>query len=121
MPKKETSPIVLKYLEMLRNREYPYYMIAKKFADDAETYYKPRSPAEVIYTINPKWLHREVNKEMKHEKLTVQKISYVIRAFLTGKKLKYYTTVHRSGCTNYHIELNPQVVKVLKKPDENQA
>lgn len=121
MPKRETPRIVLNYLRLIRERQHPYYLIAKRFVDDAAAYYQPRSPAEVIYTINPKWLHRELDEEVKHEKLTVKNISRVIQAFLTGKKLEYYTTTGTGGCKSYHIDLNPQVVKVLKKPDEDQT
>lgn len=121
MPKRETPRIVLNYLQSLRERRYPYYLILKWFADDAEAYYKKRSPAEVIYTLNPKWLHRELNKEIIHEKLTVKNISCMIRAFLTRKKLEYYTTTTSSGCKSYHIVLNPQVVKQLKKTEQTRA
>jgi len=118
MPKRETPRIVLNYLRLIRERQYPYYLVVKRFVDDAEAYYQPRSPTEVIYTLNPRWLHRELDKEIKHEKLTVKNISRIIRAFLHGKKLEYYTTTSSGGCKSYHIELNPQVVKVLRKPEE---
>jgi len=121
MPKEETPRIVLNYLRLLRERQYPYFLITKRFVDDVEAYYTPRSPAEVIYTLNPKWLHRELDKEVKHEKLSVRNISRIIKAFLNGKKVEYYTTTVSSGCKSYHIELNPQVVRVLKKPDETQT
>jgi len=120
MPKRETPRIVLNYLQLLKERQYPYYLIAKKFVDDAEAYYKPRSPAEVIYTLNPKWLYRELDPQVKHEKLTVKNISRIILAFLTGKKLKYYTTTTSGGCRSYHIELTPQVIQKLKNPDKDQ-
>lgn len=115
MRKRETPRIILNYLRLIRERQHPYYLIVKWLVDDAEAYYKTRSPAEVIYTLNPKWLYRELNKETKHEKLTVKNISRIIRAFLFGKKLEYYTTTSSGGCKSYHIELNPQVVKQLKK------
>jgi len=118
MPKRETPRIVLNYLRLIRERQYPYFLIAKRLVDDMEAYYQPRSPAEVIYTLNPKWLYRELDPEIKHEKLTVKNISRVIRAFLTGKKIEYYTTTSTSGCRNFHIELNPQVIKELKHLDQ---
>jgi len=121
MPKRETPRIVLNYLRLIREGQYPYYLIVKRFVDDAEVYYEERSPAEVIYTLNPKWIYRELNPEIKNEKLTVKNISRIIKAFLTGKKLDYYTTTTSGGCKSYHIELNPHVVKELKKPDQNQT
>jgi len=86
-----------------------------------EAYYNERTPAEVIYTLNPKWVYRELDPEIKHEKLTVKNISRIIRAFLTGKKIEYYTTTTTGGCKTYHIELNPQVIKELKKTEQNQT
>jgi len=121
MPKRETPRIVLNYLRLIREGQHPYYLIAKRFVDDAEAYYKTRSPAEVIYTLNPKWLYRELDEEVKHEKLTVKNISRIVRAFLTGKKLEYYTTTTSAGGKSYHIELNPQVVKALKKPEQTET
>lgn len=121
MPKRETPRIVLNYLRLIREKHHPYYLIAKRFVDDAEAYYKERSPSEVIYTLNPKWLYRELDPEIKNEKLTVKNISRIIRAFLTGKKIEYYTTTTSGGCKSYHIELNPQIIKELKKPDQNQT
>ena len=116
--KRETPPIVLNYLRLIRERQYPYYLVVKRFVDDAAAYYEPRSPEEIIYTINPKWLHRELDQEVKHEKLTVKNVSRLIRAFLQGKKLDYYTTTTSGGCKSYHLELNPEVVMKLKKPEE---
>jgi hypothetical protein len=124
MPKRETREtprIVLNYLRLIREKEYPYYLVAKRLVDDAEAYYKPRSPEQVIYTLNPKWLHRELTKEVKHEKLTVMNISRIIKAFLHGKRLEYYTTTGSGGCKSYHIELNPTVVKALKPDEEERA
>ena len=118
MPKGETPRIVINYLRLIRERQYPYYLIAKRLVDDMEAYYKPRSPAEVIYTLNPKWLYSELDPEIKHEKLTIKNISRTIRAFLTGKKLDYYTTTTSGGRKSYHVALNPQVVRRLRNPDQ---
>jgi len=118
MPKRATPRIVLNYLRLIRERQYPYYLIVKRLLDDAEAYYKERTPAEIIYTINPKWLHRELDEEIKHEKLTVKNISRVIQAFLTEEKIEYYTTTSSGGCKSYHIELNPRVAEILRKPSK---
>jgi hypothetical protein len=119
MPKTETPRIVLNYLRLIREREYPYYMIAKRLVDDMEAYYQPRSPAEVIYTLNPKWLYKKLDPEIKHEKLTIMNVGRIIRAFLSGKKLDYYTTTSTGGRKSYHVALNVQVIKALRKTDEN--
>ena len=121
MPKRETPRIVLNYLRLIRERQHPYYLVAKRLADDAEAYYREKSPEEVIFTLNPRWIHRELDREVKHEKLTVMNISRIIKAFLYGKKLDYYTTTGSGGCKSYHIELNTQVVRMLRKPDENET
>ncbi len=114
MLKREKQRIVENNSQSLGERQHLHYLIIKWFCDAAEAYYKKRLPAEVIYTINPKWLHRELDKEKKHEKLTVTNISSIIRAFLTKEKLEYYTTSTSSGCKSYHIVLNPLAVKQLK-------
>jgi len=118
MPRRETPRIVVNYLRLIRERQYPYYLIAKRLSDDMEAYYKPRSPAEIIYTLNPKWLYQELDPEIKHEKLTIKNISRIIRAFLTGKNLEYYTTTTSGGRRSYHVALNPQVVKKLRTTDQ---
>lgn len=118
MPKRETPRIVVNYLRLIREQQYPYYLIAKRLVDDMEAYYTPRSPAEVIYTLNPKWLYNELDTEIKHEKLTVKNISRTIRALLTGKKLEYYTTTTSGGRKSYHVELNPQVARKLRNVDQ---
>lgn len=117
-PRKETSRIVVNYLRTIREKEYPNYMIAKRLIDDTEAYYKERSREEIIYTLNPRWLHRELGKEIKHEKVTVRNISRIIRGFLATRKLRYYTTTTQGGCLVYHVELNPQVVQELRKTDK---
>ena len=117
MRRKETPRIVVNYLRAMREKEYPYYMIAKRIVDDTEAYYKERSQEEIIYTLNPRWLHRELSKEIKHEKITVRNMSMFIRGFLATKKLQFYTTGTHSGCRTYHVELNHQVVQELRKKD----
>jgi hypothetical protein len=113
MPRREIPKIVVNYLRLIRERQFPYYLIAKRLVDDMEAYYKPRSPAEVIYTLNPKWLYNELNTDTKHEKLTIKNVSRTVRAFLTDKELEYYTTTAAGGRSSYHVALNPQVAKRL--------
>jgi len=114
MLKREKQRIVFNNSQSLGERQRLHYLIVKWFCDDVEAYYKKRSPTEVIFTINPKWLHRELDKVQKHEKLTLRNISSIIRAFLAKEKLEYYTTSTSSGGKSYHIVLNPLVVKQLK-------
>ena len=117
MPRRETPRIVVNYLRLIKEQQYPYYLIAKRLVDDMEAYYKPRSPTEVIYTLNPKWLYGELGTNIKHEKLTIKNISRTIRAFLTGKKLEYYTTTTSGGCKSYHVALNPHAARKLRSTD----
>jgi len=117
MPRRETPRIVVNYLRLIREQRYPYYLIAKRLVDDMEAYYKPRSPAEVIYTLNPKWLYNELDTDIKHEKLTIKNVSRTIRAFLTGRKLEYYTTTASGGRKSYHVALNPQAARKLRNVD----
>jgi len=117
MPRRETPRIVVNYLRLIREHQYPYYLIAKRLVDDMEAYYKPRSPAEIVYTLNPKWLYNELDPEIKHEKLTIKNISRTIRAFLAGKNLEYYTTTSSGGRRSYHVALNPQIVRKLRKTE----
>jgi len=118
MPRRETPRIVVNYLRLIREHQYPYYLIAKRLVDDMEAYYKPRSPAEIVYTLNPKWLYNELDPEIKHEKLTIKNISRTIRAFLAGKNLEYYTTTSSGGRRSYHVALNPQIVRKLRKTEQ---
>ncbi len=112
---RETPRIVINYLGLIREQQHPYYLIAKRLADDMEAYYKPRSPAEVIYTLNPKWIYHKLDPEIKHEKLTIKNVSRIIRAYLTEKKMEYYTTTTSGGRRSYHVALNPQIVQRLRK------
>jgi len=119
MPRRETPRIVVNYLRLIKERQYPYYLVAKRLVDDMEAYYKPRSPAEIIYTLNPKWLYNEWGPEIKHEKFTIKNISRIIRAFLTGKRMDYYTTTTSGGRKSYHVALNPQAFERLRNTEQD--
>jgi len=74
--------------------------------------------SEVIYTINPRRLHREIEDKIKSEKLTTTNICRTILAFFYGTQLRkgedFFVTTSARGRKNYHVKLTPFTMSLLK-------
>lgn len=111
----------LNYLYLIRDRKSPYYEVIEYILKEMETYYRRAgsNTTEVIYSINPRRLQREIEEKVKSEKLTTINISRTILALLYGSDLKkdkdYYVTTSSRGRRNYHIRVNAATLMTLRR------
>jgi len=107
------------YLYLIQGKKPPYYDVVLFIVSEMEKHLsEAEALKEVLYTVNPKRLRREMEKRVKHEKLTTLNISRTILAFIYGNNLKkdsdYYVTTTSGGCKNYHIRVNSNVLSAFK-------
>jgi len=107
------------YLYLIQGKKPPYYDVVLFIVSEMEKHLsETQNLKEVVYTVNPKRLRREIEKKVKHEKLTTLNISRTILAFLYGNNLKrdsdYYITTTSGGCKNYHIRVNTHLLSTFK-------
>src|SRR3990170_435891 len=96
------------YLHLIRKKKSPYYdLLRYVIADMERRYVVLEYPMDVVYTINPRQLQKEIADKIQSEKLTPMNIVRVILAALHGSKLRededYYVTTSAGGRKNYHI------------------
>ncbi|RLI19744.1 hypothetical protein DRO54_07810 [Candidatus Bathyarchaeota archaeon] len=106
------------YVNLIKERRSPYYDIIRYILLDMEYHLKKAGNNEVIYTINPRRLHKEIEDKIKSEKLTTTNICRTILAFFYGTQLKegedFFVTTSARGRKNYHIRLTPFTISLLK-------
>lgn len=107
------------YLHLIRKRKNPYYDLLRFIIADMERHYlELEYPRDVIYTINPRRLQKEMQKKIPSEKLTTINVARTLLAVLLGSKLRkgedYYVTTSSGGRRNYHIKLNEAVLSTLR-------
>ncbi len=107
------------YLYLIQGKKPPYYDIVLYIVSDMEKHLSETEDLkEVLYSVNPKRLQREMEKKVKHEKLTTLNISRTILAFLYGNNMKrdsdFYVTTTSGGCKNYHIRVNTNILSTFK-------
>ncbi|MEM3443061.1 MAG: hypothetical protein QXM86_04310 [Candidatus Bathyarchaeia archaeon] len=111
---------LVNYVELIKNRKSPYYDIVYHLLKDMEIHLsKAGETSEIVYTINPRTLHEEIEKKVKSEKLTKVNICRTILALLYGSKLDeekdFYITTTSSGRRNSHIRVNDRTLNMLSK------
>ncbi|MGQ9726340.1 MAG: hypothetical protein ACUVQL_04335 [Candidatus Bathycorpusculaceae bacterium] len=111
---------LVNYIYLIRNRKSPYYDIVHFILKEMETHCeKMGQGSDVIYTINPRVLQKEIEKRVKNEKLTTVNICRTILALLYGSKLReeqdFYVTTTSSGRRNYHIRVNNRTLNSLSR------
>ena len=106
------------YVNLIKERRSPYYDIIQYILLDMEHHLEKAGCSEVIYTINPRRLHREIEDTIKSEKLTTTNICRTILAFFYGTQLKggedFFVTTSARGRKNYHVKLTPFTMSLLK-------
>lgn len=107
------------YYNLVKQKRSPYYDLVRFIIYDMERYYwRTGYQSEVIYSINPRSLEKQVKEQLKSEKLTSMNISRTVLAVLYGSKLKkdedFYVTTSSGGRRNYHVKLNPTNIMMLK-------
>jgi hypothetical protein len=119
--KKMDIPIpLINYVNLIRNKKSPYYEIVKYLLQDMKMHYKRAGQVpEVIYTINPRQLQKEIEDKIKSEKLTTINICRTILALLYGSNLRheedFYVTTSSRGRRNYHIRITQQTLMSLSR------
>lgn len=107
------------YYNLVKQKKSPYYELVRFLIYDMERYYwRVGYQSDVIYSINPRLLEKQVKDQLKSEKLTSMNISRTVLALLYGSKLKkdedFYVTTSSGGRRNYHVKLNPTIITILK-------
>ena len=106
------------YVNLIKERRSPYYDIIRYILFDMEHHLEKAGRSEVIYTINPRRLHREIEEKVKNEKLTTINVCRTILALFYGTRLRenedFYVTTSSRGRRNYHVRLTPSIMKMLR-------
>jgi len=106
------------YVNLIKERKSPYYDIIRYILVDMEHHLEKAGRSEVIYTINPRRLHKEIENKIKSEKLTTTNICRTILAFFYGMQLRegedFFITTSARGRKNYHVKLTPFTMSLLK-------
>jgi len=121
----EVKPIdlpipLVNYVYLIKKGKTPYYDIVKYLLQDMEVRYrKANGVSEIIYTINPRQLQKEIEEKIKSEKVTTINICRTILALVYGCNLKpekdFYVTTSSRGRRNYHIRITSQTLQVLRR------
>jgi len=108
---------LINYVNLIKNKKSPYYDIAKYLLRDMEMHFLKAGAPEVVYTINPRQLQREIEEKIRNEKLTTINICRTILALLYGSNLRreedFYVTTSSRGRRNYHIRITQQTLMSL--------
>lgn len=109
---------LVNYVYLIKKKKTPYYEIVKYLLQDMEIRYRKSSGvSEVIYTVNPRQLQKEIEEKIKSEKVTTINICRTILALVYGCKLKpekdFYVTTSSRGRRNYHIRITEQTLRML--------
>jgi len=106
------------YLSLIKEKRSPYYDIIRYILLDMEHHFERSGHSEVIYTINPRRLHREIEEKVKNEKLTTTNVCRTILAFFYGTRLRenedFFVTTSSRGRRNYHVRLTPSIMRMLR-------
>jgi len=109
---------LLNYVNLIRERKSPYWDIVRYLLKDMEIYYKRGDRSEVIYTINPRMLQKELEDRIKHEKVTRTNVCRTILALFYGSELEegedFFITTSARGRKNYHVKLSSKTFSAMK-------
>jgi len=108
---------LINYVYLIRNRRSPYYDLVQFLLKDMEHHYNIAGKSEIVYKINPRVLHEEIEKKIKDEKLTKMNVCRTILALCYGSKLEededFWVTTTSSGRKNYHIKVNQRTLNLF--------
>jgi hypothetical protein len=111
---------LVNYIQLIRTRKSPYYDIVHFLMKEMETHYHVSGrESDVVYTINPRILHGEIEKRVQDERLTTVNVCRTILALLYGSRLSeeedFYITTTSSGRRNYHVKVNTRTLNTMQK------
>ena len=109
---------ILNYINLIKERRPPYYDCIKYIVLEMEKHLERNGGSEIIYTINPRRLEKEISERIKSEKLTSMNIARTIQALFYGSRLEYgeewFRSTSRRGRKNYHVKVNYSTIHTLK-------
>jgi regulator of PEP synthase PpsR (kinase-PPPase family) len=109
------------YVQLIKNHKSPYYDIVSFLLKEMEMHHNKTGEqiSEVVYTINPRTLQEEIEKQIKSEKLTTVNICRTILALMYGSKLSeekdFYITTTSCGRRNYHVKVNDKTLHSMSR------
>jgi len=112
---------LVNYVYLIKDRRFPYYDIVQHVLKEMEMHYKRSGEQDsgIVYTINPRVLHDEIEKKVKNEKLTTVNICRTILALLLGSSLReeedFYVTTTSGGRKNYHIKVSFHTINSMHR------
>jgi regulator of PEP synthase PpsR (kinase-PPPase family) len=112
---------LLNYVHLIRNHKSPYYDIVYFLLKEMEMHQNRigTDTSEVVYTINPRILQREIEKKVQNEKLTTVNVCRTILALLYGSELSaekdFYVTTTSGGRRNYHVKVNTKTLDSMSR------
>lgn len=123
MPEVHISDIpipLVSYISLIKYHKTPYYDIVQHILRDMEIHYKRTGRgSEIVYAINPRVLHDEIEKKVHSEKLTTVNICRTILALLYGSNLReeddFFVTTTSRGRRNYHIKVNSRTLDSMQR------
>jgi len=108
---------LINYVNLIKQKKSPYYEIVKYLLRDMEIRYRRAGVSEVVYTINPRQLQKEIEDRIRSEKVTTINICRTVLALLYGSNLRreddFYVTTSSRGRRNYHIRVTQQTLMNL--------
>jgi hypothetical protein len=114
---------LINYVNLIKRHIPPYCDIVEFILKDMEFRYynaQKEGQSEIVYTINPRTLQKEIEKKIKSEKLTTTNICRTILALFICAGLKedenFYVTITTNGRRNYHVRVNTETINLLWKP-----
>ena len=107
------------YIDLIKNGKSPYYDVVKHLLKEMEIHYtRMGDRSEVVYTINPRILEKELREKIQNPKLTKVNVCRSILAFFYGSKLEegedFFISTTSGGRKNYHIKINEKTFPKLK-------
>lgn len=114
---------LINYVCLILLEKPPYSDIVKQLVKEMEFHlnsaHQKDGLSEVVYAINPRILQEELEKRIKHEKLTDSNVCRTIRALCYGSKLKkgkdWWPTTTTGGKPNYHIRVNQKTLNACSR------
>lgn len=111
---------LINYIHLIKERKSPYYDIVSHLMREMEVRYTTKGQfSETVYTVNPRVLQEQIEKQMRDERLTTVNVCRTILALLYGAQLDeekdFFVTTTSSGRRNYHIKVTNKTFHSMSK------
>ena len=107
--KKPEIPVpIINYVDLIKNKRSPYYEIVKHLLEEMDISYRKAGVSEVMYTINPRQLQKEIEDKIKSEKLNnvihIYKGPIFTTSALFAEGKTEVESWHKMGCIAVDME-----------------